>query len=300
MKRAISLLISAGIVAVVSSQGFTVENQNTDTESTNYDNNVAVTLTDNEQDSHSKTKEVDTDSNYKETANFENEKDFKKSSKHYNECGSKRGRAFKKGEAKEKAGVNKFRTKEGEFEQALKSGHSDEHKRGNFHQVNFEEAIHVSCENGKGCAGEKVQANRWIKKAHKRRGFNENCGNKRQQNLRRDRNQHLNKRASKKFEEDCKQEGQFGEEGKVVNVHRRAKEVDIDVKGKRTKNVDVETKDKDTYSVNHTDNETDKYGIEKEAGLTKTVTNTKKRQVEVDNDNNQKQGRGQQDEDRDD
>lgn len=287
MRRAVSLLVSAGIVAVVSSQRYTVENQNQDVESTNYDNKVDVTYNDNEQDSHARSKEVDTDSNYQESANFEKEKDFKKSSKHYNECGTKCGKAFKKGEAKEKSGENKFRTKEGEFEQAVKSGHCDEHKKGDFRQLNFEEAIHVSCENGKRCGGERVHANRWIKKAHKRRGFNENQGNKRQQNLRRDRNQHFNKRATKKFEEDCQHEGRFGEEGKVVNVHRRAREVDVDIKGKRTKDVDVETKDNDTYSVNKTDNETDKYGIEKAADLTKTVTKTKQHQVEVDNDNNE-------------
>lgn len=284
MKRSISLLISAGIIAVVAGQDRSIDVTNQETDSINFENDASLTKSESAQENNLRSKEVTKDKDVKVASNFDHEKDFKKSAKEYRQFDAKRGKAYNKGEAKEKSGLNKFKAGEGEYEQAVKSGHNSEHKRGNFQQENFEENIQISSENGKRCGGERVKANRWIKKAHRRRGFNENCGNKRNENLMRGKDQHIRKNASKKFEEDCKQEGRSGEEGSVVKVHRRASEVDEEVKGNKKREVDYETKHKDTVAAAKAENETDKYSIEKAAGLKKTVTN--EHEVEVDRENN--------------
>lgn len=283
MKRAMILILGLAILSAVIGQR-SVEYSDQEVDRVEVDRDAEVTKNYSEDDSASKSVEVDKERDLKVTNSYDHEKDFKKADKEFHECAEKRGKGYNRGEGRHKSGINEWKTRQGGYEEAHKTGHHAHHRKGNFHHEQLDEKAHIAMENGKHCGGERVRAQKCIRKTHQRRGFNDNHGANNNERLVRRTGTHLRKAKSDRFEEDCKSNGRFEEAGSDVHVHRRAKEVDVEVKGQRQKEIEVDDKHKDTKAVNKKEQESDKYAVERDNSIQRTATNIRK--VDVDREDN--------------
>lgn len=271
MRRALTLIAGAGLIAATlaadvdvtktQSEGITFEKDqeydrtNTQTESEDFNKGISS------QESESLNK----------SRGFEVEKDFKKENDDYESTEKKKSHNKNKGKNMRRVGENNLRVKAGEDKVVEKSQDSDESNSKEIRHENTEEEEHTH--HRKNNKDENTKSKRRMKKKTYIKGINSNesCGEDEKFSLRKEAGKEKGLKGVS--ETDFGQKYASNDDESFTKVHKRGKEVDVDVKGRET----YEANNSRSRSLNKSKHEDEKRTREISVDKEKKVSANKKR-----------------------
>lgn len=247
MKRTLSLfaaLALAGSITSAKFQELDFDFNENEKETENKTNDKTVTNTNSIENQENKAKEQNVAYKNQENEHFDHEKEFRRAKKMYNECGERRGRVQAKGEGVIKTDLDKFAAKEDCIVTKENIGNCNKIRKGNKYCEEVEEKAEICSDKNKE-QGERVKANKVIKKRRNNNGFNEKEGNAHNVKLVNGKGRDWKKQNLKKCGEASRCGRNENEANTYVNVAKKQREVEIEDKVDKSKSFNEERQKKE-------------------------------------------------------
>lgn len=253
MKRTITLFAGLAIASSITCAKFQeldFDFNEQEKESDSKSNERTLTNTNTLETDASKSREQNNNYGRQENESFDHEKEFRRAKKLYNECGEKRGRIQAKGEGVIKTDLDKFAAKEDCVETKENTGTCNKIRKGNKYCEEVEEKAEICSDKNKE-HGERVKANKIIKKRRNNNGFNEKEGNAHNLKYVNGKGRDWKKQNLKKCGEASRCGRNENEANSYVNVAKRQRELEIEDKVDRSRNFADKRQEKENEEVNN-------------------------------------------------